>query len=145
MLPLDAAITASLSNELLAKGESIQFVARGQSMWPFIIDGDTVLLEPLVHQPCVGDVVLLKKTETGPLHRVVAGPHQGRFLVWGDALPRPDGWVRADEMLGRLVRRQRDGVDKTVYGGFQAVLMARVLGTSRRFISKIKRGFLGSR
>ncbi|MBV70085.1 MAG: hypothetical protein CMH52_01960 [Myxococcales bacterium] len=145
MAQVDAAMTASLSNELLARGQAVQFVARGQSMWPFIMDGDTVHVEPLIHPPRIGDVVLLERTETGPLHRVVAGPRQGRFLIWGDALPRPDAWVRADEIVGRLAQRQRDGVEKVVYSGLTTVLIARSLGASRRFISKIRHGFLGSR
>ena len=81
MPQVDAAMTASLSNELLARGQAVQFVARGQSMWPFIMDGDTVRVEPLVHPPRIGDVVLLERTETGPLHRIVAGPRQGFTAV----------------------------------------------------------------
>ncbi len=144
-MTIDAATAASLTNEILARGQSVQFVARGSSMWPFIIDGDTVGLDPFVGQPKIGDVVLLTTTVAGPLHRIVAGPRNGRYLVWGDALPNPDTWVKADEIVGRLTRRYRNGVKKTVHGGQKTVVIARILGLSRRLISKIRHGFLGSR
>ncbi len=94
--------------ELLGRGETIRFVARGGSMRPFIRDGDRVTVGPLRGPPRAGDVVLAPGGEFALLHRAlwVVG---GWVLVKGDGMARPDGWFRQDALLGRLVSVERGG------------------------------------
>ena len=101
---LDADLGAELITELLDQGECVQFVARGRSMWPFIMDGDTVCIDPRLDELAIGDVVLASLSAVGPLHRLVAGPRDGRYLLRGDALPNVDGWVDRGQILRTVGR-----------------------------------------
>lgn len=94
-------MAAQLALELLAKGQSVRFVARGHSMRPFVRDGDQVEVSPGV-RPRVGDLVLLRQGDFGVVHRVVARFGR-RLLIKGDNLPRADGWFTGDDLLGVVV------------------------------------------
>ena len=142
---LDADLGAELITELLDRGECVQFVARGRSMWPFIMDGDTVCIDPRLDELAIGDVVLASLSAVGPLHRLVAGPRDGRYLLRGDALPNVDGWVDRGQILGRLVARSRDGRSLRLYRGRSAVFASSCLGYTRGILSRFRHGILGRR
>ena len=129
--------------ELLDRGEVVSFTARGASMWPFVLDGDQVFVSPLTQSLSLGDVVFVPNAEFGQLHRVIAGPVDGRYRLRGDALPHDDGWIPADRIRGRLVKRRRHGVEKTMFVGRESVVFARLLGRIRRVISRFHTAVLG--
>ena len=91
-------------------GEALRFTARGQSMWPYLRDGDVVEILPRKLPVSVGDIVFVPNVEFGQLHRVIALDRCGRALVRGDALHEPDGWFDLKQIsgvLGTVVRRGR--------------------------------------
>lgn len=97
----------ALALELLERGETIHFTARGQSMKPFVRDGDQVRVDPN-ERPRVGDLVLLRQGDFGVVHRVVARLG-ARLLIKGDNLPRADGWFARTDLLGVVTAIQREG------------------------------------
>jgi hypothetical protein len=81
-------------------------------MSPLVRDGDVLLVRPAGASLLrLGDVVLCSR---GPgqvvVHRVVGrrrepdGPY---FRVQGDQVARPDGWIPAAEVYGRVVAIER--------------------------------------
>lgn len=105
---MSAEAAVDLAHELLARGHTVCYRARGRSMWPAILDGDRITLAPVEGPVRVGDVMFLPTRDFGLTHRVVA-----RLGPWcclkGDARVRPDGWHRAERFGARVVRIERDG------------------------------------
>lgn len=105
---------ADIGAELLGGGSALRFTARGSSMHPIVRDGDTLLIRPRQPESIgTGDVVLCE-TDAGQLlvHRVIRRRAEGdgiRFLVQGDQAARPDGWIPAVRVHGRLEEIERDG------------------------------------
>lgn len=109
-LPCETADFLELSKEVLGRGASLRFRARGRSMQPLIRDQD--LLE-VAHcgngDVVVGDVVLFSTNE-GKLraHRIVhaSRDHDGGLLLKarGDATGRLDAPVRGEQVLGKVTR-----------------------------------------
>jgi len=126
--------------ELLDRGETVSLKARGKSMWPFIKDGDQVSIGPLVGPPTPGQVVLVPNDDFGQLHRVIAGPVDGKVHIRGDALYRPDGWISITRVAGRLISQKRNGRRIPVRSGPNTVFAATVLGRLRRLASRIRMG-----
>lgn len=109
--PLDAgtldAVATDLARAQLARGLSVQVVARGGSMWPFLLPGDVLTLAP-PGRLTPGLVVWVDGPGTafGVIHRVVACL-PGRVLTKGDALPRSDGWVSRERVRARVAAVRR--------------------------------------
>ncbi len=100
----------ALSALILERGDSLRFRARGNSMRPFICDGDVLLVQPGL-ETRVGDVVLCW-AEDGRLlaHRVARvdrQSHRCSILLQGDGYPWPDGVAFLDNVLGRVVAVER--------------------------------------
>jgi len=101
----------ALARAVLERGASFRFRAVGTSMVPFIRSGDVLTLSPLRgRQPRVGDVIAFVHPVTGRMavHRVVCA-RQAAYLLRGDAVLEPDGWIRLEDILGRVTRIERDG------------------------------------
>ncbi len=128
----------SMAYELLERGEGLRFTARGHSMWPYILDGDVVEIRPRESALHVGEVVFVPNQEFGQLHRVVDIDDCGRALVRGDALPAPDGWFDPNKIMGVLGEVSRKGQAVHVRRGRNAVRIARILSTFRRFVHGIR-------
>lgn len=82
-------------------------------MSPVVRDGDVVTVSPLDGRlPKIGDVVAFLGDPSGGvvLHRAVAQV-EGQWLVRGDNSEAPDGQIAPSELLGILVRVERDGRD----------------------------------
>jgi signal peptidase I len=62
-----------ICTELLSEGKSVRFEAPGKSMYPVILDGETLIVEP-VAPPAVeiGDIILYKSEEKLIAHRVIS-------------------------------------------------------------------------
>ncbi len=100
----------ALSAAVLGRGDSLRFRAPGNSMRPFIRDGDVLLVRPGL-EIRLGDVVLCRTGEGRLLaHRVAwvdrqSLPHS--MVLQGDACPWPDGKFPLDNVLGRGVAVER--------------------------------------
>ena len=118
--------------EQLARGRSVTMAARGQSMWPFIRDGDTVKIVPVSGPISLGDVVCVRRDQTIVLHRVASIAAGERLLTWGDALPAADDWISMKAVHGVVQSLRRAGRPIPLMKGKSALVAARTLGHARR-------------
>jgi protein tyrosine phosphatase (PTP) superfamily phosphohydrolase (DUF442 family) len=102
-----------LAAQVLEQGSPFVFAARGNSMLPFIREGDLLTVVPLGGAPLRPGEVALYRRDGGSLlaHRVIEPAARG-----GEAwLMRSDGSrgelerVRSEEVLGRIVSLERRG------------------------------------
>lgn len=83
-------------------------------MQPLVRDGDILLVKPLGEGlPGLGDVVLCV-TESGVVlvHRVISKQLRTDdyyFLVQGDQVAQPDGWIPRDQIYGKVETIERNG------------------------------------
>jgi hypothetical protein len=84
----------------------------GQTMRPHLVEGDLVVTEPVTASEVrIGDVVTYRFDDKFPTRRVVARDRRSRtFTIMGDSIPgRREYVVPFEDVLARVVRRQRDG------------------------------------
>ena len=108
----------NLSNEILAHGNRLRFQARGESMNPFIRDGDILEIEPIAAEKIKwADVIFYRVDERRLVaHRVVKkmmhndGPI---FITKGDAHIGEGEKVYLEQILGRVrtVERKQQKID----------------------------------
>ncbi len=103
----------SLASQILEGGHRVRFQAAGQSMQPFIQNGDILEAAPLGERRIKSmDVLLVEHGESMLLaHRVVnIRLRQGsvEYLLQGDSCQSPDGWFRRDQVLGHVDIIERD-------------------------------------
>jgi len=109
--PLSGAALGELSRAVLERGVSFRFRALGGSMYPLIENGDVLTVAPLGRRALSpGDVVEFVHPGHGGLrvHRVV-GRRNGAYLVQGDGVTEPDGWIPRENILGRVTEITREG------------------------------------
>jgi signal peptidase I len=101
---------AQLMEAVLEKKMPFRFSASGDSMSPFIQDGDTITVEPSPRQLRPGDVVAFVNVLSNQLmvHRIVHVSPAG-CLIKGDNNSVPDGLMPASSIIGRIVRVVRRG------------------------------------
>ena len=88
--------------ELLRRGVTVSFRARGKSMGPTIRDGDTMVVEPLGCRPLrYGDVVLCA-TERGLVAHRLVGRNGDMFRIQGDAPGSGSEEVSSHAVRGRM-------------------------------------------
>ncbi|MFC1514685.1 signal peptidase I [Candidatus Omnitrophota bacterium] len=142
----------TVSKELLSRG-IIRFKVFGTSMCPFIMSGQIIQVEQV--DACdinYADIVLYRNNKAKAfVHRVVAKrTRDGKtaFLVKGDSLPKEDGYIYPDDILGKVVVIEKDkkiirmdrGLWRYINSGY-----ARSLPLSRWFYSGFRRIFRSTR
>lgn len=102
----DSHLFLELCEALLRRGHPVQFTVHGQSMQPNLLDGDTVLVEPVAPgQLRLGDVALMQTSQGICVHRV-NHVSDSKFTTRGDAGLEND--AHAFRVFGRIVSRSRD-------------------------------------
>jgi hypothetical protein len=97
-------------DELMQRREAV-FRARGNSMRPFVSDGDVLLLRAVDFGDCkAGDLLLLADNERMLLHRMLCQTDDG-LVTKGDALEKPDSKWQRDDLIARVEAR----LDKSVW------------------------------
>ncbi|MEN6559329.1 MAG: S24/S26 family peptidase [Acidobacteriota bacterium] len=139
----DGYSVAGLIRAVLERGRPCRYEARGSSMHPAVKDGDVVTLRPVgAAGPRLGDIVafVLPGTEAVRLHRVV-GIADGRYLLKGDNGLVDDGEVGRQDILGAVVRIERNGRALRVGPGFLAAGLARLSRSSwfTRYSMRLRR------
>jgi hypothetical protein len=148
-LSCSSAAFGGLSADLLQRGKSLRFRARGASMQPLVRDGDCLLVQPVqAGRVRVADVVLCSR---GPdhivVHRVLRRRHglDGYdFLVQGDQVAQPDGWIPQAQVYGRVAGIQRAGISIDMHRpvtrvlGWLAVLRSRARPAHSRLFRFIR-------
>jgi len=93
-----------LVEDILSEGLRFVFTAKGNSMSPFISDGDTVLIKPCGSSVHTGDVLLFRQSDSAlVLHRLIKKSGRG-VITRGDACVIDDGLTRFEDIIGRAVR-----------------------------------------
>jgi signal peptidase I len=108
---LSAPVMMELIEAVHEKGASFRFQAGGYSMTPAIRDGDIITLSPLgSRMPGRGDVLAFRHPERPQMlvHRVLR-KKGNRFFIKGDNCSEADGWIPAENLLGLVTRRERQG------------------------------------
>jgi len=103
-----------LASAVLDRGHEFRFQAHGQSMLPFIRDGDTAIVQPIDNIPStirLGDVVFCVVDEGRLLvHRVTGirnSDSSTMYRIQGNAMAQTDGLVASGQILGRVTRIER--------------------------------------
>lgn len=114
---LNTDIFLDVSLDLLRKGRSVRFEARGRSMNPIIHNGDFVTIAPLDNESITkGDVVLHRGFEARVLvHRILKiFQDKGTMmaLITGDATVGKPDTVPFGDILGRVTKIERKGFVK---------------------------------
>jgi hypothetical protein len=104
---------ADLASFHLDAGQTVRFQASGQSMWPFIRDGDVVTVAPLGSAEArLGELIFYRAPGGGlRLHRLIRKRRDGLvFLPKGDAARwLNEGWLDGTQILGRVTAVERCG------------------------------------
>ncbi len=112
-LPLSNASLLALAEDVLGRGFSLRFQAKGSSMAPLVRDRDILTVGPKGGDtPRPGDIVAFVHPADGKLcvHRVVAF-RNGKATIKGDNVPMADGVFPESSILGYVRRVERDGHD----------------------------------
>ncbi len=91
------------------RGVLLRTMVCGFSMYPFIKDQDVLTIAPVTtRQPQVGEVVACTHPAGGRLviHRIIADK-ETQWLLKGDNNSKVDGLVINEDILGRVVRVER--------------------------------------
>ncbi|MBN2198491.1 MAG: signal peptidase I [Candidatus Aminicenantes bacterium] len=106
----------------------LRFHCRGPSMLPTIKTGDLLVVEPYASRPVRrGDIVVFRVPDGGRLiaHRVASVTKTG-LRIRGDNNNLTDPWTPAiKDILGRVVRRERNRSVRSLSGGARGDLYAR--------------------
>lgn len=94
-----------------AAGAQHIWPVRGWSMWPILRDGDEVVVDHGCLTFAPGDIVVCWRDRRLLAHRVlwVRAEPSPAVLTKGDSRRRCDGWISAENILGRVNARQRQG------------------------------------
>jgi hypothetical protein len=88
----------------LARGETVSFRPRGNSMTGKIASGDLCTVTPLAdHTLAIGDIVLCRVKGSQYLHLVKAIASDDRYQI-GNNRGGINGWIGRAQIYGRLIR-----------------------------------------
>lgn len=101
-----------LGRALIASGRSFRLRVRGQSMFPWIRDGDEIQVAPVaVDQVRVGDIVFFRRGRLLLAHRVIRRLGGGETVQWvtrGDNHLQDDGPINLPaDLIGRVEKVYR--------------------------------------
>ena len=100
-------IARELQLELSSEARTLYF--HGESMRPFLVEGDAVVLTPVEWDEIrIGDVITYRAEEKFPTRRVVRRSRNGLFL-WCENWPERQFFAAREDLLGRAVARRRGG------------------------------------
>jgi len=127
MLNLKREDFTSIAQEVLGRGRTLRFKARGGSMSPFIRNGDVLEVVPVKGKINLGDIILYYSSYgNSVVHRVIQR-NKGSIITKGDSVPGSDQPVLFRKVLGRVVAVEKNGwrirLDKPV-GKLLNILLA---------------------
>jgi hypothetical protein len=101
-------IAKELQLEKASRDRNLYF--HGESMRPLLVEGDLVVVEPVKWEDIrLGDIITYRYLERFPTRRVMRKSRDGLYL-WCDNWPDRHYSCARDDVLGRAIARQRDGV-----------------------------------
>jgi signal peptidase I len=107
-LILPNAVMIEIIRDVLGKGASFRFSAKGTSMYPFIRGGDTLTLTPVENVLSIGDVIAFINPRGGDLivHRLISRKRD-TCIFKGDNIDIPNDPVPYANILGKVSRVER--------------------------------------
>jgi signal peptidase len=143
-----------LSKDILGKGKSIRFQAKGWSMRPFIRDGDFIVVSPVEYSLIkTGDVVFYLTAKNKALvHRVIKKSKKDKddritMFIKGDATFSTPEKTDTQNVLGKVVAVERSGrkkrLDTKLYqlAGLLLAVISPYSQWTYPLLSKIKKYF----
>lgn len=149
VLSLSNQALIDLLSSVLDKGVPFKFQAKGNSMEPFIKEGDVIIVSPLLKKnPSIGEVVAFIHPHTGRLivHRIIAKQKMD-YLIQGDGIfDHTDGQIPLDCILGRVTTIERNGRESQLGLGIERIpitwlLRLRLLTPLRNIFTNISKLF----
>lgn len=100
-LILSSQEVAGFLKKILEKGIPFKFTAIGNSMSPFICNGDSLIIEPAKEKNKAGDIAAVINPDDNKLiiHRVI-DIKKNRCLIKGDNVLRCDGYYEKKYIIG---------------------------------------------
>jgi uncharacterized repeat protein (TIGR01451 family) len=104
----DSPAFESFARELLNRGLSVRFEARGASMSPVIRNQEIVIVTPVIVSKLRKGAIVLTKGRSGFLvHRLVVTDHdKNLFITRGDCGQQDDPAIRGDQILGVVLAKE---------------------------------------
>ncbi len=126
-------ITIETIRDAIQRRGSFRFSVKGVSMFPFLLDGDEVIIERADPEDLrIGDVVMYVRKELMIVHRIIkiytTGEGRRHFVVRGDNLSHPDQPVWEEEIGGKATRVIRGNLE------FSAPSLHPLIISAARFI-----------
>jgi hypothetical protein len=108
-MQIDAVRLIAKELQLSFSSESRALYFHGTSMYPFLVEGDEVIVVPVSWRDIhVGDVVTYRFADKFPTRRVVRKTARD-VRLWCDNWPQQRFAASRADVLGRAVARKRDG------------------------------------
>jgi uncharacterized repeat protein (TIGR01451 family) len=119
----DSKLFEGVLRELLEKGLSVRFQARGASMSPTIRDGEIVTVTPVIVSKLRKDDIVLAKSNYGfRLHRIVLADHaRDVFITRGDCGQENDPPLNGSQILGLAEAKEVRVGQKLIQARFKGV------------------------
>jgi signal peptidase I len=106
-----SAVFDDMTQEILGRGNQLRFKAHGNSMFPFVRNGDCIIVKPeTAGSVKVGDIILFRYPGgTYIVHRVIKKNGQTSLLTRGDNMPGYDLPVPNECVLGKVTQIEGRG------------------------------------
>jgi signal peptidase len=105
-------LSHTLRKEIIRQGQSVQIIASGYSMFPFLRKGDLLTVEPVSMDKIKrGDVVVFESEEKWIAHRVIkirSNAEGLEFLLRGDTCIEFDPVVNVRNYIGHISSCERN-------------------------------------
>jgi signal peptidase len=130
-------LSHTLRKEIISQGRSVQIVASGYSMFPFLRKGDILTINPApMEQIKRGDIVVYELNEKWIAHRVIQVNHNSEgleFLLRGDTCAAFDPPVNKENFIGIVPEFQRLNYLKKLNGSLRRLWTKVILNFIRMY------------
>ena len=134
-----------LARSILSAGGSFQFVAAGNSMWPFIRSGALLsVMQAESSSLKIGEVVLYTSRDRVAVHRIVQISRVNNsvsYVLRGDGCSDDGETIGEDFVIGRVTRIEDNGV-LGFKGMIRSVVLVEAVRRIRRMLGRIAAGIL---
>jgi signal peptidase I len=94
----------SVLDDILSKGQAVQVSVRGMSMFPLLMKGDVVLVEPVTYEALrKGDIVVFERNDIWVAHRLLRKAN-GNLQTQGDGNRLMDADLPISKVKGVVVK-----------------------------------------
>lgn len=103
--------------EALKEGKPIQIAPKGNSMYPFLIEGrDEVILQKVPDEELKRGDVVLYRSDRGilVLHRIWK-KKAGTYYMMGDNQMEAEGPIKKQQIYGKMIRFVQSGKERSVF------------------------------